>query len=81
MHSEVHADKGRIDLTLITKNRIFVFEFNFNATSQEALRQIQDRKYYEKYLNKGKAITLVGLSFNYEAKESTIDWVAKEITV
>ncbi len=80
IQSEEPTSKGRIDSTLITKNRIFVFEFKFNATSQEALQQIQDRKYYEKYLNKGKAIILVGLSFNYEEKQLTIDWVAKNIT-
>jgi hypothetical protein len=67
------TNKGRIDLVVSTANNIYLFELKYNATAQQALQQIQDKKYYEKYLNKKKPITLIGLSFNYEDKAIALD--------
>jgi hypothetical protein len=77
---EEPTSKGRIDLVLITKHRIFIFEFKFNAPASEALQQIQDRRYYEKYLMKGKHIILVGLAFDYSEKQLTMDWITHNIS-
>lgn len=77
--SEVSSSKGRIDLVLQTKQRIFVFEFKFKSTGEKAMNQIIEKRYYEKYLHIKKPITLVGLSFNTKGKELTLDWVKKEL--
>ena len=40
-----------------------------------ALEQIKDRKYYEKYLNSGKGIYLVGIEFSGVARNIVkFDW-------
>jgi len=78
IQSEVHTSKGRIDLTLLTKKRIFIFEFKFNASGKEALQQILDKRYYEKYLTEKKPISLVGISFNFDEKKLTLDRVIRE---
>lgn len=78
-HAEVATNIGRIDLAVPTPNRIFIFEFKFNATAQEALDQIKDREYYKKYMHKGKPITLVGISFNFAGKELSLDWAQEAV--
>jgi len=38
-------------------------EFKVNNTAQNALEQIKEKKYADKYLNQNKKITLIGISF------------------
>ncbi|HNI98923.1 MAG TPA: PD-(D/E)XK nuclease domain-containing protein, partial [Leptospiraceae bacterium] len=60
--TEVKTNLGRIDAVIESKS-IYIFEFKFSGTKEEALSQIKNKKYYEKYLNKGKDIYLVGAEF------------------
>ena len=76
MQSEVLTSVGRIDMTLETNNYIFVIEFKFNKTATEAMQQINEQRYYEKYLVKSKEIILVGASFNYTEEKREIDWIS-----
>jgi len=77
--SEVTSSVGRIDLVIQTKKRIYLFEFKFKSTGKEALDQIIEKRYYEKYLHLKTPITLVGLSFNVKSKELFLDWVKKDL--
>jgi uncharacterized protein (UPF0297 family) len=79
VQSEVSTDTGRADLVVQTKERIFVFEFKFNKTAQEAMDQILEKRYYEKYRGEGKPIVLVGLSFNYKNKKLTVPYVTQQL--
>lgn len=47
---------------LETGNRIYIMEFKMGS-EQEALAQIKEMKYYEKYLGAGKEIVLLGIGF------------------
>jgi len=76
--SEISSSKGRIDLVIKTKKRIFLFEFKFNGTPAKALAQIVANRYYEKYLRYKKPIILIGLAFNVKKKMFTLDWVAEK---
>jgi hypothetical protein len=58
---------GRIDAVLETGNIIYIMEFKIGS-EQEALEQIKEMKYYEKYLNKGKEIVLMGIGFDPEKR-------------
>ena len=60
--AEVKTNKGRID-AVIKDQSIYLFEFKLNGTKEEALEQIKSKKYYEKYLGKGKSIYLIGAEF------------------
>lgn len=79
IQSEVSMATGRIDMVVRTKERIFVLEFKFDKTAQEALDQILEKRYYEKYQHEAKPIILVGLSFNYENKKLTIPCVVQQL--
>nr|WP_275848397.1 PD-(D/E)XK nuclease domain-containing protein [Sulfurimonas sp. SAG-AH-194-I05] len=56
------TNKGRIDLTIILPQSIFIIEFKTDGTS--ALQQIKDKKYHEKYMNKNKNIYILGIAFD-----------------
>ncbi|OQY36579.1 MAG: hypothetical protein B6229_09760 [Spirochaetaceae bacterium 4572_7] len=61
---------GRIDLTLKTKTSIFIFEFKVDK-KEEAIKQIKEKKYYEKYQDENKIIYLVGINFSKEERNIT----------
>ena len=61
------TNKGRIDLTLKTKNAIYIFEFKVDS-KEEAIKQIKERKYYEKYQAEDKEIYMIGINFDSELK-------------
>ena len=78
--SEVSTDKGRIDLVIETKTDVYIFEVKLNADADTALRQIEQRRYFERYLIKKKKITLIGLSFSRKKKKKGLflDWKIKD---
>lgn len=78
-NSEVATDKGRIDLTLTTKKYVYLFEFKFNQTADKALKQIEHKKYYERYLGQGKKIILIGISFHRKENDLTIEYLTKSL--
>ena len=68
------TNKGRIDLTIIMDNAIYVIEFKVDS-KQNALQQIKEKKYYEKYLNHNKDIYLVGIDFDTNDKNiNSFEW-------
>jgi hypothetical protein len=77
--SEVATSKGRIDMVIKTRKRIYIFEFKFEGTGKNALDQILKRRYYEKYQRPQQAITLVGIAFNIKKKDLLVDWVSKNM--
>ncbi|WP_121627424.1 ATP-binding protein [Poseidonibacter antarcticus] len=68
------TSKGRIDLTIIMDNAIFIIEFKVDG-KENALEQIKDKKYATKYLNHNKDIYLIGIEFNSLDKNiSKFEW-------
>ena len=76
VNSEVHSSQGRADAVVQTLTDIFIFEFKFNKTAQEAFDQIINNKYANKYQTSGKTITGIGVNFNSDNKEID-DWIDK----
>jgi hypothetical protein len=66
--AEERTSAGRIDAVVETSERVYVLEFKLRGTAEEALTQIRDRRYHEKYLGSGKEITLVGVSFDQKTR-------------
>ncbi len=56
------TNKGRIDLTLKFDDAIYIMEFK--EEGKDALGQIKQKKYYEKYLSENKPIYLIGIEFD-----------------
>jgi Holliday junction resolvase-like predicted endonuclease len=68
VEGEVHTDKGRIDAVLRKDGRVIIVEIKYSeekTTSkmiEEAMGQIRDKKYYEKYI--GNDISLLAITFS-----------------
>ncbi len=68
------TSKGRIDLTIKLENIIYILEFKVDG-SGNALQQIKENNYQQKYLNYGKTIYLIGIDFNSNKKNITqFEW-------
>ena len=81
-NSEVHSShgtsrnnrEGRADAVVQTLTDVYLFEFKFNKTAQEALDQIKNKKYADKYRASGKTLTGIGVNFNSTEKKID-DWL------
>ncbi|MCK5356335.1 MAG: PD-(D/E)XK nuclease domain-containing protein, partial [Methyloprofundus sp.] len=65
--AEDTTNHGRIDLTLIQKNKIFIIEFKVIGSADQqgaALAQIKAKNYQQKYQAMNKEIYLVGMEFD-----------------
>jgi predicted AAA-ATPase/PD-(D/E)XK nuclease superfamily protein len=79
-HSEVITNQGRIETVIAIDDILYIFEIKFNKPTSEALEQIEEKKYYERYSLYHKNIILVGLAFN--TKEAfNIQWIAEKLRV
>jgi len=58
------GNRGRIDMTLKMDDKVFIFEFKTVITpTGNALQQIKEKKYYEKYRQTARKIYLIGMEF------------------
>lgn len=75
--SEISTSQGRIDLVVEVATYIYIMEIKFNDSPDRALAQIEERRYFEKFLYAGKKIILVGLSFNRQPNKFDITYAVK----
>ena len=68
--------QGRADLTLKMPRGIYIIELKYGKSADEALRQIGERGYAEKYAMDGRPVTKVGLAFSKEERNIT-EWKAE----
>ena len=68
---------GRADAVLHLPTAIYVFELKYDGSSEEALKQIDDKGYLIPYSADGKRLYKVGV--NYDSTQRTIsDWIIEE---
>ena len=67
------TNRGRIDLTIKLDNAIYILEFKVG--SDDALTQIKEKKYHEKYMSENKEIYLIGINFDEKDRNiSKFEW-------
>jgi len=66
---EINSGRGRLDCIVFLENKIFLFEFKLDQSSQKAMEQIKARNYFAPYLGQGKEIYLIGVNMLSERKE------------
>jgi len=64
------TNQGRIDMTIETFRDIYIIEFKVDS-SEPAIKQIEERRYWEKYQCQGKRIHLLGINFSSEERNIT----------
>ena len=68
VQGEVLTNEGRIDMTCETAACIWLVEFKLDRPAEEALAQIDERNYAEKYDFSGKTVRKLGISFSSERR-------------
>jgi hypothetical protein len=79
IRAEVFAGLGRADAVVHTPDRIWLFEFKLNGTSEDAMKQIESRQYAQKYEAFKKELVLLGMAFDAKTRKIKEDWVEKII--
>lgn len=78
VRAEEPTAKGRADITLKMPQSIYVMELKYDKPVQEALDQINQKGYAEKYRLDGRPVTKVGIAFSSEERNIT-DWQAEPL--
>jgi hypothetical protein len=73
VHTEPLTSQGRIDIAVEFKDKVYVVELKCNQSAEEALRQIRQKRYGEKYAQSGRKIFLLGINFDTRVRAIT-DW-------
>jgi len=68
--AEDNTNKGQIDLSVFNQDNVYIVEFKVVEDKEEhsALKQIKEKKYYEKYIGKYDEIYLIGIEFSKKDK-------------
>ncbi len=77
VHSEVSTARGRADSMVEFDDKVYCFEFKLDRSAREALEQLKNRGYADKYRSTGKKIILIGVNFSSEKRE--VDEFAVEV--
>ena len=75
---EERTSNGRIDIKVETDQYIYIFEFKIDSSAEEAMDQIEEKKYWLPYVKTGKEIILIGASFNTKIRRLE-EWKKKTI--
>ena len=80
VQTEEHCSTGRIDCVVYTAECVYLFEFKLsgNGSAEDALNQIKEKRYAEKYLVDGKKIVLIGAGFE-EATRTIKNWKVEQL--
>ena len=76
--SEVNTNDGRLDCVVKTPTHIYVIEFKLDKSADEALQQIKDKGYAEKYRTDPRPKVLVGVNFSSEQK-TVAEWKLEDL--
>lgn len=73
---EQHTFRGRTDITMETKDTIYVIELKFKKSAQEALDQINNKHYADAFALRDKTVEKIGMNFMIdEDKTIVLDWL------
>ncbi|MDE6058277.1 MAG: ATP-binding protein, partial [Muribaculaceae bacterium] len=71
--AEAHTSDGRIDLLIETLDYVYVIELKYDASADEALRQIDEKEYALQFEADGRKVFRIGVSFSSETRRIE-DW-------
>jgi len=68
--AEDNTNKGQIDLSVFNQDSVYILELKVVEDKEEdlALKQIKEKRYYEKYIGRYKEIYLIGIEFSKKDK-------------
>ena len=78
--AEHHSYKGRSDLEVLTGKYIYIFEFKYNKSVEEAMAQIQSRDYVGRYALDPRIVYLIGANFSEDKEERDLSYEIRRYT-
>lgn len=75
--AEVKSAVGRADVVVRLADVVYVFEFKYDGTPDEALAQIDSKQYALPFLAEGRKVFKIGVNFD-SATRSIGDWKVVE---
>ena len=67
-HAEYHTSQGRIDMMVKTPQYIYVMEFKFEGSAEDAIAQIESRNYALPFMSDGRKVYKIGVNFSAETR-------------
>ena len=64
----VHTTRGRLDSVLEFEDKVFLFEFKLDKSAEEAITQIEEKGYADRFKLAGKKCTIIGINFIQEKR-------------
>nr|WP_240739284.1 PD-(D/E)XK nuclease domain-containing protein [Marinitoga lauensis] len=77
VRAEEMTNLGRSDIVIEFNERVYIIEAKLDKSAEEALAQIKEKKYYEKYT--GRKIYLIGININSE-KRNIEDYIITSLS-
>lgn len=62
------TSEGRIDMTVETKDYVYIFEFKLDGSPEEALQQIEEKGYAKPFAMDARKLYRVGVNFSSEKR-------------
>ncbi len=79
--AEEPSAMGRADEeVMVSGNIAYIIEFKLDKSAEEALNQIKEKKYYEKYEKEGNKLHLLGINFSSNERNIT-EWKEEVLTL
>jgi len=70
------TNRGRIDMVVEFRDKIYIVEFKCNQSAAMAIQQIETKGYADRYKQDGRKIILMGLNFSTEQR-NLVEWQVK----
>ena len=78
VQAEYHTSEGRIGLVLQTDRYVYVMEFKLDGTAEEALQQIEDKRYALPFATDERQVFCVGVNFSNRTR-NVERWLVQEL--
>ena len=78
--TEIMASRGRMDIAVEYPDKVYIIELKCNQKADQAIQQIKDQHYADRYLPSGRHIYLVGINFS-TSKRCITDWKWEQLVV
>ena len=81
VEAEDKTSQGRADIAITVRSGlVYIIELKLDRSAEEALKQIKEKKYYEKYAKDGAVIHLLGINFS-SAERNITEWKEEVLTL
>lgn len=77
--SEHHGYKGRSDIEVFSGKYIYLFEFKYNKSVEEAMAQIHSRDYAGRYSLDTRTVYLIGANFNANKEARGLEYEIEKL--